>query len=241
MHPRGPTCLLLSLALLLAACAGEPRADGDGPAAASGPGTPAEAGPAGATLTPEEAEFRVLLAEAESGNPDSQMRVAEKYLAGNGTARNVAAAHRWLGRATEQDFAPAMDLLSTLHYRGIGVPVDYPKARDLMERAVAHRYLPALNNLAWFLATCPDDAVRDGQRAIALLEPAMDQSAQMLDTLAAAYAESGDFDHAGELQHQAIMSLASEDDPRLTAFVQRLLVYRRGLPWRDPFPAGGTH
>lgn len=256
MHPRHrvPTCLALSLALLLAACAGNrpEAAPACGPASlrtlpelpeitdTSMPATTTPAERAAATQPREVAEFRLLLDEAAAGNPDSQMRVAERYLAGNGTWRNLTEAHRWLRQATAREFAPAMDLLSTLHYRGIGVPVNYPAARTLMECAVEHRYLTALNNLAWFLATCPDDDVRDGRRAIALLEPAMDQSAQMLDTLAAAYAETGDFDHAGELQHQAILSLDSEEDPRLGAFVQRLLMYRRGLPWRDPPPAVST-
>ena len=51
------------------------------------------------------------------------------------------------------------------------------------------------NNLAWLLATCPDAAYRDGPRALRLAEWACKatsyKSPPLLDSLAAAYAETG--------------------------------------------------
>lgn len=213
---------LPALLLVLAGCA------------AQVPAPPAAVPVLAAALSADELDFRLVLAEAEAGDPNAQLLLAEKFLAGDGTPHDAAQAHAWLDKAAAREYAPAQDLLSTLHYRGIGVAVDFHKALALMERAAAHRYLPAINNLAWFLATCPDDSVRDGKRAVALLEPVMDQSAQMQDTLAAAYAEAGDFSRAEVLQNQAIIALGSADDPRLTPFIERLDHYARGLPWRDP-------
>ncbi len=58
----------------------------------------------------------------------------------------------------------------------------------------------ALNNLAWLLATSPDPAVRNGPQAVKFAEHACElteyRQTAMLDTLAAAYAETGRFDEA---------------------------------------------
>ena len=57
-----------------------------------------------------------------------------------------------------------------------------------------------LNNLAWVLATSPDDKLRDGKRAIELATKAAEvsnyETPHVLSTLAAAYAETGDFEKA---------------------------------------------
>lgn len=69
------------------------------------------------------------------------------------------------------------------------------------------------NNLAYILATSPEDGVRDGKRAIDLAETAQlleeKPSPDVLDTLAAAYAEAGQFDRSIETENKAI-NLAPE-------------------------------
>jgi tetratricopeptide (TPR) repeat protein len=60
----------------------------------------------------------------------------------------------------------------------------------------------ACNNAAWILATCAEEQHRDGMRAVELATKACQISGfkawNQLDTLAAAYAESGDFAKAVE-------------------------------------------
>ena len=60
----------------------------------------------------------------------------------------------------------------------------------------------SINNLAWVLCTSPMDSVRDGRRAVELAERAGKltryKRAFVLSTLAAAYAEAGDFEKARE-------------------------------------------
>jgi tetratricopeptide (TPR) repeat protein len=57
-----------------------------------------------------------------------------------------------------------------------------------------------LNNFAWLLCTSPDDKIRDGRRAVELATEACKlteyKAPHVLSTLAAAYAETGDFDSA---------------------------------------------
>lgn len=227
--PRGllPALLLAALASLPACAARNPV---DGPAATVTP----ERAAADAAPAASDDDNDSIRRDATAGDAHAQLLMAERYLAGNGVPRDLVLAREWLEKSVAQDHAPALDVLSALHYRGIGTPVDYHKAKALMERAVEHRYLPAINNLAWFLATCPDASVRDGKRAVELLTPAMDQSAQMLDTLAAAWAENGDFERATEYQRMAVMALNGVEDPRFPSFIERLSSYGAGKPWRDP-------
>lgn len=64
----------------------------------------------------------------------------------------------------------------------------------------------AYNSAAWFYATCPNPEYRNGQKAMALAEKSvsMERNCYNLDTLAAAYAEVGDFDKAVQLENEAI-------------------------------------
>jgi Flp pilus assembly protein TadD len=75
-----------------------------------------------------------------------------------------------------------------------------------------------LNNLAWVLATSPDDKIRNGRRALELATEACKLTEykvpHILSTLAAAYAETGDFDNAVKWSTKAveIANNAKEND-----------------------------
>jgi tetratricopeptide (TPR) repeat protein len=66
----------------------------------------------------------------------------------------------------------------------------------------------ALNAAAWFEATCPDSVLRNGRMAVRDATRACEgthwKDADYIDTLAAAYAETGDFAHALQYGRQAI-------------------------------------
>lgn len=86
----------------------------------------------------------------------------------------------------------------------------YPKAAADFEKLaqLQPRDASALNNLAWLRATCPDETVRDGKSAVADTTRACElrkwKDPHLIDTLAAALAEAGQFERAVEMQTRAI-------------------------------------
>ena len=92
----------------------------------------------------------------------------------------------------------------------------------------------AHNSMAWMLATCPDESFRDGVKALELATKAnalSDRKNQyVLGTLAAAYAESGDFQKAVEWQEKA---LELAPDEQKDDFRSRLVLYKSGKPYRQ--------
>ena len=98
------------------------------------------------------------------------------------------------------------------------------------------RHAAALNDLAWILATSPDDRLRDGAEALRLAQKAtkLDRSSLMLDTLAAAYAEAGQFDRAVQTAQEAIRLAQSDPQQMMPPGIEaRLELYRQRKPYRD--------
>ena len=93
-----------------------------------------------------------------------------------------------------------------------------------------------LNNLAWLLATSPDDALRDGPRAIEIASKACEKTewkqAHIISTLAAGYAEAGDFDQAKKYSRQAVYTGDSPPDVK-QQLESELASYEAGKPWRE--------
>ncbi len=93
-----------------------------------------------------------------------------------------------------------------------------------------------LNNFAWVLATSPDDDIRDGQRAIELATKACEvteyKEAHILSTLAAAYAETGDFEAAVKWSRKAV-ELGVQNDEVDEQLKKELDSYEQKKPWRE--------
>jgi Tfp pilus assembly protein PilF len=96
----------------------------------------------------------------------------------------------------------------------------------------------ALNNLAWLLAAGPDDSLRDGRRAIELavkLNRVTQQNNPFyIRTLAAAYAEAGQFENAVETGQRASGLAHVQGQHALAAQIQEETdLYRQRRPLRD--------
>ena len=99
-------------------------------------------------------------------------------------------------------------------------------------------HLLAVNSLAWKLATCGDDSLRNGDEAIILAERLVRASNSLdpgfLNTLAAAYAETGRFDEAIANGEKAVqMAREVRQNQLVQQFVNCLEFYRRRQPYRD--------
>ena len=92
---------------------------------------------------------------------------------------------------------------------------------------------------AWILATTPDSSFRDGARGIELARKASrlagGRDPRILDALAAALAETGDFPLAVETAEQAsTMALVDNDVALADAIARRARLYRQSRPCRQP-------
>jgi Flp pilus assembly protein TadD len=97
---------------------------------------------------------------------------------------------------------------------------------------------PAMRRLAWLYATYPEDEIRSGAEAVRLASRASkrtgNKDALMLDTLAAAHAENGDFNQAVAGAERALAAAqAAKDGPLADDIAARLELYRLGQPYRD--------
>ena len=94
-------------------------------------------------------------------------------------------------------------------------------------------------DLAWLLATCPDPELRDGARAVRLAKDASraceDQRWDLLEVLAAAYAETGRFEGARRTARRALelAPQAVREAGKLARLQKALAGYRDARPFRE--------
>ena len=121
------------------------------------------------------------------------------------------------------------------------------RQKGLVKEAVQH-YEAALksepgsilvqNNLAWLLATSADPTVRNGARAVELAERAArltrGNDPVILHTLAAAYAEKGQFSQAIAAAQQAL-KIADEQGlvPLAESLRNKIVLYQAGSPYHE--------
>ncbi len=134
------------------------------------------------------------------------------------------------------DFAEAHhDLANALRRKG--------RYRD----AIAHyetvlridpRSVLTMNNLGWLLATCVDPSIRNGARAVEVAARADllsgGEDPLILHTLAAAYAENGQFSKAAETAERALQLAEQQEKGSLVrALPHEISLYRADLPFHE--------
>ena len=106
---------------------------------------------------------------------------------------------------------------------------DYERAYKIMPKDSG-----LLNNFAWVLATATDDKLRDGKRALEMALAACEitdyKLPHILSTLAAAYAETGDFENAKKWSAKAVEIGLKDQDAELK---KELECYQQNKPWRE--------
>jgi len=96
----------------------------------------------------------------------------------------------------------------------------------------------ASSNLAWVFATCPEDSLRNGTRAVELGEKALHISGGKIPmiyrVLAAAYAENGRFAEAVETAQRGAALATNQGNSGLASELEsNTTVYQSGKPLRD--------
>jgi tetratricopeptide (TPR) repeat protein len=162
--------------------------------------------------------------------PELKMQLATYYLADNKPRKAIAAYTEVLDQ--NQDNFSALQLRGDV-YLNLGkhaeAIVDFGRALELKPDDTS-----LLNNLAWVLATSPEDGLRDSKRAVELATKACEKTEyktpHILSTLAAAFAEDGNFETAIKWSQEAV----DLDDPEHgKQLAKELDSYREGQPWRE--------
>jgi tetratricopeptide (TPR) repeat protein/Zn-dependent protease len=113
---------------------------------------------------------------------------------------------------------------------------EHAQADYLRALCINPKHANAYNNLAWVLATCPVDALRDGSRAVEYATKALEltggRQPSVLGTLAAAQAEVGRFDEAIRWQEKALADPGYSREQGDKAQL-RLQLYREGKPFHE--------
>ena len=156
------------------------------------------------------------------------------YQHGLGVAQDTVQAIVWYSRAAEAGDVGAQLRLAMVYFR--------QNTAESRRRAVYWTRLAAdsgdsqaQNDYAWMLATSKFDTVRNGTLALDQAERAVaaEPIATFLDTLAAAYAETGNFERAVEVQQEALAMLTAAQADLRGELETRLKYYRRSEPWRE--------
>jgi TPR repeat protein len=134
---------------------------------------------------------------AARGNALAQVNLGWLYHEGKGVPQDYHKAAELYQKSANQGNAAGQAYLASSYAEGKGVTKDYQKAVELFHKAVNQgQSANTFNDFAWFLATCPDDAWRNGKEAVRYATKACEttewKSRNFVGTLAAAYAELGD-------------------------------------------------
>lgn len=153
------------------------------------------------------------------GRTDEAIKTYRSVLAGDPTYGDASLALAQTYQHRSQ-FAEAIEVLR----EGVG---ESPRRYDVA------------NNLAWLLATCPDDGLRDGAEAVRLAEEVCAATYRMnagyLDTLACAYAEAGRFDEAVATAKQAAeLARVQGEHEAAESITERLESFEKAQPYRVP-------
>lgn len=139
--------------------------------------------------------------------------------------------------AVDPKFAPAYhNRANTWSLQG-----EYVRALNDYQKATQFdpEYASAYNGWAWILATCPQEGLRDPKQGLALAQKACtldNQEWKHYGTLAAAWAEQGDFEKAVKAQKKSISMLpdtASKEDR--DGSEEQLKTFENDQPWRDKY------
>jgi len=175
---------------------------------------------------------------AENKPPKFQEWVGSIFHYGRYTDRDFRKALYWYKKAADNGRASAMDLVGLFYSGGLGgLKPSCEDALKWYKKALTGGFSQSEGNLVWVLSTCPDPQYRDGAQALQLALKIIAQKgtreAVDLDNLAAAYAETNQFDLALKLQKEALSKVdKKEENARYKKLSERLELYKQKKTWQ---------
>jgi len=149
--------------------------------------------------------------------------------------KNLTSAETWFDRIDPEHAMPALDDVAAFFSGSFHVRSDQHLAKSMQEIAISGGHPTIINNYSWLLATARSEELRDGGKAVRLMEEllnAVEPRAFMVDTMAAAYAEAGDFEAAIAEQRRA-NELFTAEELNPAVGLQHLEAYGEGRAWRE--------
>ena len=181
--------------------------------------------------------FEWVFKAAEQGNSNALSTLGLLYENGIGINTSTALALQSYKKAAEKGSLSALTKMGSIYTDGKLVQKDLNEAIRWHIKAAESGSSIAQNNLAWILATSKNPEIRDGSKAITWANQAIDnsnrQEASYFGTLAAAYAESGQFSKAIEVQKKAISLIKSNEN--VESYKSALQSYKEKRPLREDF------
>jgi predicted membrane-bound spermidine synthase/Flp pilus assembly protein TadD len=171
--------------------------------------------------------------------PEAYRLMAKTYIAAQ-QPREAAEAYRRYLALVKDDPGLHAEYGHTLMTLG-----NYAQAAAEFERALELQPVIRLidgsalwaNNLAWIRATNADAKLRNGDQAVRLAQKICEldryENPALMDTLAAALAEKGEFAEAIKISEKILA--AAPKNPKIVATVrERIALFRKSTPYREP-------
>ena len=181
-----------------------------------------------------------LALQTDPTNSDFRIRLAQYYVGDNRPRKAIELLTQVLDTLSDDNDPRGQTKAEVLESRGNALLSVGKHAEAIKDYDEALQADPEdtgiLNNLAWVLATSPDDSVRNGKRSIELGTKACEltkyEKPHILSTLAAGYAESGDFETAKKWSAKAV-ELGAKDEEVDAQLKKELESYHEKKPWRE--------
>ena len=181
--------------------------------------------------------FYWTLEAAQAGHVSAQRETGSALMRGQGTDKNIEEGLKWLRKSADKRDIESSYLLGTAYLTGEAGKIDHASAVYWFKKAVKGNHLLAINNLSWLYATSNNQSLRNGTKAVNMMEILVEEHSKsfvFLDTLAAAYAESGSFEKAVATQNKAVALITNQVSPEeKKGYIERLDAYKNEMPWRE--------